>query len=354
MHKLFPRSHFFDFETVRILGTAVYGGADCAEVLEAVGQIKSEDPVSWEAAWRTQAERTEKLALEAAQSGDRDAARRNYLKAANYTRASGYMYTSSLTDGSLVQDPRSLPILEKVGALFRKAVPLMDNPVHPLSIPYDEHTLPGYLHMPPPERRIKSRSKIPILLVCGGADSCQEELYFMHPAAGPGLGYAVVTFDGPGQGIMLRKYGLEMRPDWETVTGAVLDYLGTYSENHPELELDLEAVAVAGASMGAYYSLRAASDPRVKACVALVSGLLLALWSKSSSDISSDRIHSTTCGTLALHTSTPSSSKPGQMAGSARTPSISSWACFPSSPSSSSGKFPLLALSLASRLRARF
>lgn len=54
MHKLFPRSGFFDFETVRILGTTCYGGADVAEVLEAVGDIRSDDPSSWEEAWRRQ------------------------------------------------------------------------------------------------------------------------------------------------------------------------------------------------------------------------------------------------------------------------------------------------------------
>ena len=93
----------------------------------------------------------------------------------------------------------------------------------------------------------------------------------MNPAAGPGLGYAVVTFDGPGQGLMLRKYGLEMRPDWETVTGSVINHLASFSAAHPELDLDMECIAVSGASMGGYYALRAASDPRVRACVAIVS-----------------------------------------------------------------------------------
>ncbi|KAI1463642.1 alpha/beta-hydrolase [Daldinia caldariorum] len=270
MHKLFPGSGFFDFESLRILGTAVYGGADAAEVLEAVGQIKSEDPKSWETAWGIQAERAQALAEKALQHGDRDNAKRNYLKAANYTRASGYMYVSSPDEtGSLVQDPRSLPVLEKVGDLYRKALPLMEGDVQTLSIPYEEHSLPGYLYLPPQERRIPGRPKIPVLLVCGGADSCQEELYFMSPVAGPGLGYAVVTFDGPGQGLMLRRYGLEMRPDWEVVTSCVIDYLIAFSAKHPELDLDMESISVSGASMGAYYALRAASDSRIKACVAI-------------------------------------------------------------------------------------
>lgn len=270
MHKLFPKSGFFDFETVRILGTTAYGGADVAEVLEAVGEIKGDDPISWETAWRRQAHRALKLAEEARQNGDRDAALRAYLRASNYTRASGYMYVSTPNDdGDLVQDVRALPIAEKVGKLFRTAMQLMEGETRVLSIPYQDYVLPGYLYLPPKSRRIPGR-KIPILVNTGGADSCQEELYYLNPAAGPGMGYAVLTFDGPGQGIMLRKYELEMRPDWEIVTSSVIDYLETYNVQHPELDLDLGSIAVSGASMGGYYALRAASDERVKACVSIV------------------------------------------------------------------------------------
>ncbi|KAK2030519.1 alpha/beta-hydrolase [Colletotrichum zoysiae] len=272
MHKLFPNSPFFDFETVRILGTTVYGGADVAEVLEAVGQIKANDPSSWERAWATQAARSEALAEEAQRRGDRDAARRAYLRAANYTRASGYMYlSSSPVDGAtaMVQDPRALPVAERVGELFRKAIPLMDGAVLALSIPFEDFQLPAYLYLPPNDRRIPGRDKIPILVNCGGADSCQEELFFLNPAAGPGLGYAVLTFDGPGQGMMLRRYELEMRPDWETVTGCVIDHLVEFSVQNPNLELDVNCISVSGASMGGYFALRAAVDPRIKACVSI-------------------------------------------------------------------------------------
>ncbi|EXU97567.1 DUF1100 containing protein [Metarhizium robertsii] len=294
MHKLFPGSGFFDFEAIRILGTTVYGGADVAEVLEAVGEIKPGDPVSWERAWRTQALRAEELADEAHRHGDRDAARRGYLRAANYTRASGYMYVSTSTGNgeSLAQDACS--IAEKVRILFRKALPLMDGQVHRLSIPYDEYHLPGYLYLPPVDRKIKRR-KTPILVNCGGADSCQEELYFLNPAAGPGMGYAVLTwtFDGPGQGLMLKQYEVTMRPDWETVVTQVIDYLVKFSSQHPELDLDLDSIAVSGASMGGYFALRAAAEPRVKACVSIdpfydmwdfgtahVSPIFISAWTK--------------------------------------------------------------------------
>ncbi|EAW09119.1 alpha/beta hydrolase family protein [Aspergillus clavatus NRRL 1] len=295
MHKLFKNAPFFDFEAIRILGTTCYGGADVAEVFEAVDQIKNNDPETWETAWRIQAERAEKLAAEALEHGDRDAALAGYLRASNYTRASGYMYVSRAESSgeALVQDARALPIAEKVGELFRKAIPLMKGSVHTLGIPYEEYALPGYLYLPPPWRRIPGR-KIPILVNSGGADSCQEELFYLNPAAGPGQGYAVVTFDGPGQGIMLRKYGLEMRPDWEAVTGRVIDFLEEYAAENPHLELDLNCIAVSGASMGGYYALRAAADQRVKACVSI--DPFYDMWDFGTAHVSPIFIHAWTSG----------------------------------------------------------
>ncbi|KAI0183717.1 alpha/beta hydrolase [Xylaria flabelliformis] len=260
MHRFF-KGQFFNFEVARILGMAPYGGADIAEVIEAVGQIRDGDPVSWAQAWQTQADRARELADEAFEAGQRVLARRAYLRAANYTRAAGYMIVSP--------DPRQRDVCEKVNALFHKAAALFDCGVHYVSIPHDggKITLPAHLYLPPPNRRVPG--KIPMLICNGGADALQEELYFMHPAAGPDLGYAVLTFEGPGQGLALKRDGVTMRPDWELVGKDVLDFIEDYASSHPELELDTSRIATAGASLGAYFALRASVDPRIKACVAL-------------------------------------------------------------------------------------
>jgi pimeloyl-ACP methyl ester carboxylesterase len=261
MHHFF-KGQFFDFEIVRILGTAVYGGSDVAEVLEAVGQIRDGDPDSWGRAWATQAEQALELAEEARRCGDVAAARDAYLRGSNYTRASGYML--------LAGDKRKAAVTEEVHAIFRKAAALFSHPVHFVDIPYEDGTtLPGHLYLPAAERRITGEAKIPILISGGGADALQEELFYMHPSAGPGLGYAVLTFEGPGQGVKLWRDETTMRPDWEVVMGRVLDFVTAFSAAHPELELDTSRIAVAGASLGGYFALRAAADPRVKACVSL-------------------------------------------------------------------------------------
>lgn len=286
MHHFF-KGKFFDFEVIRILGMAPNGGADVAEVLEAVGNIKDGDPDSWSRAWATQAQRAEALADEALCLGHGAAACHAYLRASNYTRASGYMLAGA-APGS--PDPKQRLLCEHVRALFSKAAVLMGDleycTVEHVQIPYkhgngssngDGHDaadaasrllLPGNLYLPPPHRRLPS-GEVPVLICCGGADALQEELFYMHPSAGPGLGYAVLTFEGPGQGLTLRQKGIPMRPDWENVVGPVLDFVGSLARERPGLGLDLSRVAVAGASLGAYFALRATADERVSACVAL-------------------------------------------------------------------------------------
>jgi pimeloyl-ACP methyl ester carboxylesterase len=279
IHALFPSSPFFSFEALRILSTAPAGGCDPAEFMTAIAAIKPNDPISWHLAWAHAAALAERIAEEAERIGDTVAAREGWLRASSYTRASGYMFINGA--GLENHDERAVGIARKVQTLFRRACRLLDADVRVLEIPYTdeigtqtggkgkEFRLPAYLYIPS-ENRLTS-GKIPVLINTGGADSVQEELYFIHPQAGHLAGYAVLTFEGPGQGIVLRETGSLMRPDWEIVIGRVLDWLEGYAIQLKEtgIELDLERIAIVGASMGGYYALRAASDSRIKACVAV-------------------------------------------------------------------------------------
>ena len=61
-----------------------------------------------------------------------------------------------------------------------------------------------------------------------------------------------------------------MRPDWEVVVKRVIDGLESFAASQPDLELDLDRIAITGASLGGYFALRAATgETRLKACVAL-------------------------------------------------------------------------------------
>ncbi|KAI2733054.1 hypothetical protein CBS147332_69 [Penicillium roqueforti] len=262
MHRFF-KSDFFNFEFIRILSAAPYGGAEIGECLVAASDIANDNPESWHRAWLAQANKARALGDEAMRTGDRVSARRAFLRASNYYRASGYMFH----DAPNTPDLRVLPLALKVIETFAQALPLGNGPAFAVSIPFEPYPLPGYLYLPPASKRLKE--SVPLLISLGGADSIQEELYYVYAASGPNLGYAVLTFEGPGQGIMLRRDKTAMRPDWELVVGRVLDFLERFVEEYPELELNLSHVAVAGASMGGYYALRAAADPRIHACVSI-------------------------------------------------------------------------------------
>jgi pimeloyl-ACP methyl ester carboxylesterase len=277
---LFFKSQFFHFEFLRVLGTAPFEGCDIGECLEAVAKIRNNDAESWFRAWVEVGERTEKVALEAEIRGDREAARWAWIRSGNYFRAAEYMLHCAPSQ------PRLLKTLNRSIANFQRGFTLLEDPggrggeVHKIAIPYQQELdLPAYLFMP--LRDPGSKEKIPVVINSGGFDSTQEELYFYIAAGARKRGYAVLTFDGPGQGIVLREQdqkkgqpakaprGTYMRHDWEAVITKVLDRLFSYGNENPVLNLDLDRVAIFGESMGAYFALRGAADPRIKACIAM-------------------------------------------------------------------------------------
>ena len=259
MFKFFG-SFIFDFELTRLLGSTAAGGCDTCEFLTAAGKIKKHDAESWHDAWKEQGERAEAIAEQAARDGLNALARNGYLRASNYFRAASYMFPND--------DPRVVPLSERSVAVFVRATALMDGMVMSVDIPYEKGiSMPAYLYLPPQEAQLPG--KIPLLLYFGGADSTKEELHFLFGYSGPQLGYAVLLLEGPGQGLLLKKSGLALRPDFEVCADKVLGFLEDLAQSRPELQLDLDRIAVAGAVTGGYFALRAATDARVKACVSI-------------------------------------------------------------------------------------
>jgi len=258
----FFKGDFFNFEALRLVSFAPYDGAEIGEVLVAIGEIKENDVESWYRAWMKAGEKAEIIAGEAELAGNQVAAKRAYFRASNYQRSAQFMLNGSSSD------PRVLRVSEDSISNFRRAQQLMDEQVFYLEIPYAPGIdLPAYLYLPQPSKRLPG--KIPLLLNTVGGDATQEEIFYIFPYGALENGYAALTFDGPGQGMVLRKDKLPMRPDWEFVISKVLDWLYKYNDEHPEFELDLDRLALAGCSIGGYLSLRGAADSRVKACVAI-------------------------------------------------------------------------------------
>lgn len=241
---------------------APFDGAEIGELLVAIGEIKENDVESWYRAWMKAGSKAEAIASEAELAGNRIAAKRAYFRASNYQRSAQFMLNGRSGD------PRVLQVSEGSIVNFRRAQQLMDEQVICLEIPYIAGvTLPAYLYLPHASRRLPG--KLPVLINTVGGDATQEEIFFIFPAGALENGYAVLTFDGPGQGSVIRRDRIPMRPDWEVVISKVIDWLYEYTDAHPELELDLDRLALAGCSIGGYLSLRGATDDRIKACIAI-------------------------------------------------------------------------------------
>jgi pimeloyl-ACP methyl ester carboxylesterase len=263
------RVHFsskaFDYQTLRAMAYAPFGGSSVGEVLATAERVEDGDVESWYEEWHRTATLVDRAAADASDAGRTRTAGRASLRAHTYYRTAEFFLAPD--------DERRPTTYERSRETFRAGLDALDVPVERLAVPYEDTTLPGYLFVP--DGREGPR---PTVVCLGGFDSLGEELYFLCgvPEA-LARGYAVVLFEGPGQGAPLRERGLTARPDWEHVVGPVLDAL------EPRSEVDADRLALVGVSFGGYYAPRAAAyDDRVAACVAF--DHMHDLWRASAAD----------------------------------------------------------------------
>ena len=132
-----------------------------------------------------------------------------------------------------------------------------DDPVaERFEIPYEDYTMPC-LKMQPCHKRAYSYVKETkgTIIMNGGFDSSYEE-FFPPMEYLREMGYTVYLFEGPGQGACIRLHGAPLTMQWEKPVKALLDYF------------DLSDICLIGASLGGYYSPRAAAfDERITSFV---------------------------------------------------------------------------------------
>lgn len=241
----------FAFELRRTLSVVYSGDADIGECLATASRIKEGDFESWYQEWNRTADHFRKKGDTSLAQNHTVSAREAYFRAATYYRTAEFFLHGNPAD------PRILKTWKNGRDLFSTAVKMDTIPVELVEIPFENTTLPGYFYAVD-----NSGTPRPLLIVQTGFDGCQEEL---HPYAVEGVkrGYNVLTFEGPGQGQVLRVQQIPFRSDWEKVVTPVIDYATVRSD------VNENRIALWGVSLGGYLAPRAAAyDHRIAALIA--------------------------------------------------------------------------------------
>ncbi len=241
----------FAFELRRTMAAIYAGEADLGECLATARRIKDGDFESWYAEWYATAQDMRAMGDRALAAGHEVTAREAYYRAATYYRTAEFFLHGDPSDHRIVRTWR------KGRDAFVAAAGLDTIPFERVRIPYQDTTLPGYFYRP-----TAPTAPRPLLILQTGFDGCQEEL---HPYALAALrrGYNVLTFEGPGQGQVIRIQHIGFRADWEVVVRQVVDY----AVDRPDV--DPERIALWGISLGGYLAPRAAGyEHRLAAVIA--------------------------------------------------------------------------------------
>ncbi len=235
-----------------ILGREVYEGADLAECERAAEDIIDGSPASWREAWAALARRVEAQAAAALQAGDRETARRAYLRACTYYR--GPLFIMLPTDPAFEATQRQMQ------ACFQQAAALFHPPLEAVTVPFRGQHLTGWFW-----RAAGDSTPRPTLIVVGGIETWAEDCYFMVGPAGPQRGFHVLTVDLPGQG-RTPSQGLFFEARMGPAVSAVIDYALSRAE------VDPQRLALFGFSWGGHIVFKGAQHEapagRVKALIA--------------------------------------------------------------------------------------
>ena len=269
--KLIFRDPAFSFELLRTLGTTYYGAADIGECLSTAYRVKEGDLESWYTEWHRTADRVCKYGDECLSLGHKVSARQAYLRASTYYRTAEFFLHENPRDSRIVKT------WEDSVNSFNEAAKLFPHYFESIEIPYEGTTIPGYFYSPSAvnvdrNSAINGSSKNtsrPTLIVNTGFDGTQEELYGQCVVAALQRGYNCITFEGPGQGRVIRKQSIPFRYDWEKAVSRVIDYVLNNNHKNKEItEVSPNHIALMGISLGGYLAARAAAfEDRLSACV---------------------------------------------------------------------------------------
>jgi dienelactone hydrolase len=248
--KIYFDEEDLDGQFQRTLTHAYERGADLGEVFATAARITPGDDESWYREWSATATTAQAVADASRDAGRTQSATDAFLRAAEYHRQAMFYLRGDLGD------PRLKESYLEMRECFRQAIPGLPYLVEAVQIPYEGTTLNGYLMTPD-----GSTEPRPTVLFPAGYDSVAEECH-LYGASAIRRGYAVLAFEGPGQGGVLYEQGLHLRPDFEAVLTPVVDFALTRPD------ADGDRIALLGRSFAGYLAPRGATaEHRIAALV---------------------------------------------------------------------------------------
>jgi pimeloyl-ACP methyl ester carboxylesterase len=242
----FFRDPSYNFEAMRVLNDVAAVGGDNGEAFEAIAGITGGDADGWYRSWAAVGDRTVDLAKRTTNARDKGNA---LLRAQTYYRTAEFFLAP--------EDSRRVEVFKKGVSSFYDGLEILKVAHERIAVPFGQNHLNAVYYPGPPGAEVR-----PLLVVVGGYDSTLEELYLGVGPAAYQHGYSLLTYEGPGQGSVLREQGVHMQPDWEKPNGAVLD---TFLASHPKPA----KIVLVGESLGGYLAPRAAAfEPRIDGVVA--------------------------------------------------------------------------------------
>jgi hypothetical protein len=238
-----------DFQLIRQLGSAAYGGASVGETLALVPGISN--PEDWVDHFAALAERQQADGAQRARRGHAVSARDSLLRSANSFRAAAYF--------ARFGEARQRNLNDAARDAFLAAMQHADHDFEDVGYDLEGRRMPAYWLAPK-----GATGPGPTLLATSGFDGTLEEIYFAVGLAGVQRGWRVLLLAGPGQMDTARDHpDLTFVPDTERWVSAALDAVLARPE------IDPERVGLLGISFGGYFVARAAAhDGRVRALVA--------------------------------------------------------------------------------------
>lgn len=240
-----------DFQLLRQLGSATYGGASIGESLAVAARMSDESAEQWVAEFAKLAVRQEQDAQTRLTKRHIISAREQFLKACNSYRAAEY-FTHS-------HQPKHREFGLKSRECFLEYLKLAAFYSEVGFIEYNGLQLPYYFIAP--DKAPQTRKTI---IIVSGFDGTLEESFIQSGLAALARAYNVVCFAGPGQMDSLRfNLNSYFEPDFEKPLSSLLDYL----QQNPFI--DTHKIALLGISFGGYFAARATCyDSRIKALIA--------------------------------------------------------------------------------------